>query len=291
MSGRVGGGRKGMLRLEWGSVLAVAFGLLIVVAAQALDGGALRSLVQGPAALIVFGGTLAATLVSYSWRTVLDAVRSACRAFAAGEDDLDELSAQLVALSIHAHRRGLLALESQVETVHDPFLRNGLMLAIDGVSSEMLRDALNVERVAQESRDDVPARVFEAAAGYAPTLGILGAVLGLIRVMETLAAPQALGSGIAIAFVATVYGVGSANLILLPIAARLRERSATAARRRDLIIEALVDVQKRLNPRLVAQKTRGFTREAPRLSEIAQRLSRPVVASREREPEMDSVPS
>jgi chemotaxis protein MotA len=260
--------------LEWGSVAAIAVGLLIVVIAQALDGGALRSLVQGPAALIVFGGTLAATLVSYSWRTVMDAVRAAARAFSAGHDDLDELSAQLVALSIHAHRRGLLALESQVDAVHDPFLRNGLMLAIDGASSEMLRDALNVERVAQESREDIPARVFEAAAGYAPTLGILGAVLGLIRVMDTLAAPQALGSGIAIAFVATVYGVGSANLILLPIAARLRERAATAARRRDLMIEALVDVQQRLNPRFVAQKTRGFTREAPRVSEIAQRMAR-----------------
>jgi chemotaxis protein MotA len=174
--------------------------------------------------------------------------------------------------------------------VHDPFLRNGLMLAIDGVSSDMLREALNVERVAQESRDDVPARVFEAAAGYAPTLGILGAVLGLIRVMETLVAPQALGSGIAIAFVSTVYGVGSANLILLPIAARLRERSATAARRRDLIIEALVDVQQRLNPRLVAQKTRGFAKEAPRLAEIAQRMSRPM-APKPRESEMASIPS
>lgn len=264
--------RSGPPRWQWGSMLAVAVGLAIVAAAQAIDGGTLSSLLQGPAALIVFGGTCAATLVSYSPATVASALRAAGRTFKSSEDDLDELSAQLVTLSIRAHRRGLLALESEVDTVQDPFLRNGLALAVDGVSSETLRDALNVERLAQESLEDIPARVFEAAAGYAPTLGILGAVLGLIRVMESLAAPSALGSGIAIAFVATVYGVGSANLILIPIAARLREHAAAASRRRDLITEALIDVQRRINPRLVAQKTRGFSSGLPRLEELTQHL-------------------
>jgi chemotaxis protein MotA len=179
-----------------------------------------------------------------------------------------------VSWSIRAHRRGLLALEPEVEAVRDPFLRNGLMLAIDGASSEMLRDVLNVERLAQEGRDEVPARIFEAAAGYAPTLGILGAVLGLIRVMESVTAPGAMGSGIAMAFVATVYGVGLANLVLLPIAGRLRERAAWVSRRSDLVIEALVDVQRRSNPRLVLQKTRGFATAVPRVDEIARGLTR-----------------
>jgi chemotaxis protein MotA len=260
-------------RIQWGSAAAIAIGFVIVIAAQALDGGTLAALVQGPAALIVFGGTCAATLVSYSPATVMDALRAAARTFRGSDDDLDALSAQLVALSIHAHRRGLLALESEVDAVQDPFLRNGLLLTIDGVSSETLRDALHVERLAQESREDVPARVFEAAAGYAPTLGILGAVLGLIRVMQHLATPAALGSGIAMAFVATVYGVASANLVLLPIAARLRERAASASRRRDLITEALVDVQQRMNPRLVAQKARMFSNALPRIDEIAKRMA------------------
>jgi chemotaxis protein MotA len=261
------------MKVQWGSAAAIAVGVAIVIIAQALDGGTFSALLQGPAALIVFVGTCAATLVSYSPATVREAVQAAAHTFRSSDGDLDELSAQLVALSIRAHRRGLLALESEVDAVQDPFLRNGLALAIDGVSSETLRDALNVERLAQESREDVPARVFEAAAGYAPTLGILGAVLGLIRVMEQLAAPAALGSGIAMAFVATVYGVGSANLILLPIAARLRERAATASRRRDLITEALIDVQQRINPRLVAQKARGFSSALPRLDEIARRMT------------------
>lgn len=259
-------------RFQWGSLAAIGVGILIVVAAQALDGGTFRALLQGPAALIVFGGTCAATLVSYSPSTVLDALRAAARTFREDVDDLDALSAHLVALSIRAHRRGLLDLESEVDTLQDPFLRNGLALAVDGASSEMLREALDVERLAQESREDVPARVFEAAAGYAPTLGILGAVLGLIRVMEHLATPSALGSGIAMAFVATVYGVGSANLLLLPIAARLRERSAAASRRRDLITETLIDVQQRINPRLVAQKARVFANALPRIDEIARQM-------------------
>lgn len=260
-------------RFQWGSLAAIGVGIVIVVAAQALDGGTFSALLQGPAALIVFGGTCAATLVSYSPSTVMDALRAAAQTFKGSDDDMDELSAHLVGLSIRAHRQGLLALEADVDAVQDPFLRNGLVLAIDGVSSETLRDALNVERLAQESREDVPARVFEAAAGYAPTLGILGAVLGLIRVMEHLAAPAALGSGIAMAFVATVYGVGAANLVLLPIAARLRERSAAASRRRDLITEMLIDVQQRINPRLVAQKARVFATGLPRIDEIARRMS------------------
>jgi chemotaxis protein MotA len=258
--------------VQWGSLAAIGIGIVIVVAAQALDGGTLSALLQGPAALIVFGGTCAATLISYSPATVLDAVRAAIRTFTEDDDDLDALSAQLIALSIRAHRRGLLELESEVEMVQDPFLRNGLALAVDGVSSDMLREALTVERQALESREDVPARVFEAAAGYAPTLGILGAVLGLIRVMEHLATPAALGNGIAMAFVATVYGVGTANLLLLPIAARLRERSAAASRRRDLITETLIDVQQRINPRLVAQKARVFTNAMPRIDEIARQM-------------------
>lgn len=264
----------GASRWHLGSVAAVALGFVIVLAAQAFDGGTIRSLFQLRAAVIVFGGTLAATLISYSPRAIMEAIRAATRTFARDEDSLDTLSAQLVSWSIRAHRRGLLALEPEVDTVRDPFLRNGLMLAIDGASSEMLRDVLGVERMAQEGRDEVPVRIFEAAAGYAPTLGILGAVLGLIRVMENLSAPNALGSGIAMAFVATVYGVGFANLVLLPIAGRLRERAAWVSRRSDLVIEALVDVQRRSNPRLVVQKTRGFATSVPRVDEIARRMTR-----------------
>jgi chemotaxis protein MotA len=257
---------------QWGSIGAVAGGVLIVVAVQAFDGGSFLSLLQIPAALIVFGGTAAATSVSYSPSAIRTALAAAFDAFRGGDDNIDELSAELVALSIRAHRGGLLALESQLELIRDPFLRNGLTFMVDGASNEMLRDALNVERSAEEAVEDLPARIFEAAAGYAPTLGILGAVLGLIRVMEELNGPNAATGGIAVAFVATVYGVGSANLVLLPIASRLRERAARRARQRDLITDALLDMQRRINPRLVAYKARRFANDLPGLEEIARRV-------------------
>jgi chemotaxis protein MotA len=261
-------------RWQWGSLLAALAGGSILLVIQWLDGGTLHSLLQWQAALIVLGGTAAATLVSYSPSAVLDAIRSARDAFRGRDEDLDALSTELVALAIRAHRGGLLALETELERVRDPFLRNGLTLIVDGASSRMLREALRIEQHAIESRDEIPVRIVETAAGYAPTLGILGAVLGLMRVMDQLSAPAALGAGMAAAFVATVYGLGLANLVLLPVAGRLRERIGAEARRRDLITEALLDVQRRLNPRLVAQKTRGFASNVPHIDDVARLMAR-----------------
>ncbi len=257
---------------QWTSLIAIALGIGIVVLVAVLHGSALSSLLQLPAALIVAGGTLAATLVSYSPRAIADAVRAAYRAFRSPDEDFDELSAHLVALAIRGHRRGLLSLDPEIESVRDPFLRNGLTLVVDGASREDLQAGLRTERLALEAREDVPPRIFETAAGYAPTLGILGAVIGLMRVMESLATPAAVGHGIATAFVATIYGLGAANLILLPIGARLRERAAAQTQRRELVAEALFDVHSRLNPRMVAHKARSFALQLPGLEEIAKRV-------------------
>ena len=270
---RSGTSRESAGRRHWVSMCAVVAGVALVAAVQLLEGGSLGALLQAPASLIVLGGTLAATLVSFSPATLRQAMGAARTAFRGNDDDFEELSTRLVALAFRAHRNGLMALEGELGTVRDPFLRNGLTLIIDGASRQLLRDALRAERLAVEAREDIPPRLFETAAGYAPTLGILGAVLGLMRVMQTLADPSALGAGIATAFVATIYGVGLANLILLPIAARLREQAAARSRRRDLMTEALLDVQRRLNPRVVARKTRGFVAQEPRIEDVAKLLA------------------
>lgn len=264
---------------RWGALGAAVLGMVIVIGVQVLDGGTVSALAQLPAALIVFGGTCAATLVSYSPSGVREALRAAWDAFN-DRDDIEELSTRLVALAIRAHRGGLLALESEIESVRDSFLRNGLTLVVDGATRRTLREALRAERLAAEAREDVPARIFEAAAGYAPTLGILGAVLGLMRVMEHLANPSALGAGIATAFVATIYGLGFANLVLLPVATRLRERMAVRARCRDLVMETLCDVQRRLNPRVVAHKTSGFVSKVPRVEDVARLMALPPPGAR-----------
>lgn len=261
--------RRRWPRLDILSIVLAPLGVAVVLAGHVLDGSQLASLLQGPSALIVFGGTLGAILVSYSPTEVFRAIGSAVAAFRSSEDDLDTLAATIVALSIRAHRRGLPALESDVDQITDPMLRNGLGLVIDGSSPELLKQVMTLDARAQEEEEDLPARVLEAAAGYAPTMGILGAVLGLMRVMEHLGTPASLGGGIALAFVATVYGVGLANLVLLPLAGRLRERSMLRSRRRELIIEGLEAMQQRTNPRLVAQKARAFSNRVPRLDELA----------------------
>jgi chemotaxis protein MotA len=164
---------------------------------------------------------------------------------------------------VRAHRSGVLSLEGDLERLEDPFLRNGLALAVDGVETALLRDLLTTEMRARDTMDDEAVRVFEAAAGYAPTFGILGAVLGLIHVMRSLATPGALGAGVAVAFVATVYGLGLANLLLLPLAGRLRERALAAGRRREMILEAVVALRGRMHPRLLADTMRGLAPNTP----------------------------
>jgi chemotaxis protein MotA len=245
-------------RFQQGSLLAIPAAVGVVVGSQLLDGGSWGSLLQSTAAIIVFGGTLSATLISYAPGAVFDALREAARSFGGRHDYLAGLSSQLVAMAVRAHRSGVLSLEGDLERVDDEFLRNGLALAVDGVEPALVRDLLTSEMRARERTDDEPARIFEAAAGYAPTFGILGAVLGLIHVMRSVATPGALGEGVAVAFVATVYGLGLANLLLLPLAGRLRERALAAARRRELILEAVVALRGRMHPRLLAQTMRGL---------------------------------
>jgi chemotaxis protein MotA len=264
-------------RFQQGSLLAIPGAVAIVVGSQLLEGGSWSSLLQSTAALIVVGGTLAATLISYAPGAVFDAVKEAARSFGRRDDDLAALSSQLVAMSVRAHRNGVLSLEAELDEVDDEFLRNGLALAVDGVEPALLRDLLTTELRARETNDDEPARIFESAAGYAPTFGILGAVLGLIHVMRSLATPGALGEGVAVAFVATVYGLGLANLLLLPLASRLRERALAITRRRELILEAVVALRGRMHPRLLAQTMRGMT-PAPRLDAPARAAASPLHA-------------
>jgi chemotaxis protein MotA len=164
--------------------------------------------------------------------------------------------------------------EAELDTISDPFLKEGLTLVVDDTPLELLREGLKTTAELRHLDDEAPARIFDSAAGYSPTLGILGAVLGLIRVMQNLAAPGALGGGIAVAFVATIYGVGVANVLLLPLAARVRERAAVDARRREMMIQGICAIHQRLHPRLVTQKLRLFSDDVPRIEDVAARIAR-----------------
>jgi chemotaxis protein MotA len=246
-------------RVDLTTLVGVPLGIGMILAGQLLEGGSAWSILQSTAAVIVFGGTLGAVLVSFPLRDVKQAVTGLRRIFVEDAEAADSTIDSILRYAKVARKDGILALEDESASAKDPLLRKGLMLAVDGVNPKTLREMLEIDLAAAEERESIPARVFDAAGGYAPTVGILGAVLGLIHVMENLSDPTKLGSGIAVAFVATVYGVGAANLLLLPIANKLRRRADEAARRRILIFEGILAIQEGLNPRLIDQKLRGFT--------------------------------
>lgn len=245
-------------RLDLTSVAGVPLGIGFILAGQLLEGGKLQSILQLTAAIIVFGGTFGAVLVSFSLSDVKQALHSLRHVFLVEETNVEDTINAIARFAIKARRDGIMSLEDEVERLDDQFLKRGLGLAVDGTSPNTLRAMLEGESESRTDLDEMPARVFESAGGYAPTIGIIGAVLGLIHVMENLTDPNKLGAGIAVAFVATVYGVGSANLIFLPIAAKLRLNAATAAKRRQLVCEGILSIQEGLNPRLIEHKLRGL---------------------------------
>ena len=245
-------------RLELATAVGIPAGLGIVLAAQLLEGAPAGALWQPTAALVVFGGTLAAVLVSYPFALVRRAGAAVGQTFFVRFEEVDRILADILNYSNIARRKGFIALESELDRVEDGFLRMALALAVDGTPAKVTRQILEVESDARREHEEAPAEVLETAAGYSPTLGILGAVLGLIHVMQSLNDPSRLGPGIAVAFVATVYGVAGANLLLLPLATRLRGDARRAAITREIVIEGMVGVQEGLNPRVIEQKLRGF---------------------------------
>lgn len=231
------------------------FGLLLGIGAllgtQVLEGGDARALVQGPAAVIVFVGTLGATLLSSSAESLLAAREAIALAFRGGADRRDALPGRFRDLALRARKDGLVSLEGQLGRAASPFMRRALRHVIDGCDEPQLREILASDVETRHRRSIDAARVFETAGGYAPTMGILGAVLGLVRAMESLSEPDALGQGIAVAFIATIYGVGLANLVLLPIAAKIRLR-ANEQRDEDLmVVEGSLGLQAGLAPRMI----------------------------------------
>jgi chemotaxis protein MotA len=239
--------------------VVVAVGLILL--GQTLEGGHVGSILQATAALIVFGGTIGATMVAFPTKDFVRGLKMAKLAFGNPKHDLGALTARIVEFASVARRDGVLALEGRLPEIEDPFLRRALQFAVDGVDGEVTRDSLETAIEAEFQENAVAAKVWESMGGYAPTVGILGAVLGLIHVMENLSDPSKLGGGIATAFVATVYGVGSANLLFLPMANKLKRKLTLEKERKTVIAEGVLSIQEGLNPRVLEEKLRAFTGE------------------------------
>ena len=234
------------MRLDFLSFLGILIAFLAIVGGNWLDGGHIDSLLNGPAMVIVIGGTVGAILLQTPINVFIHALRLTRRVFFPNFLDMRSTLNKLVEWSNIARKEGLLGLETIAEDEDDPFIRKGMQMLVDGNEPEVLRDAMEM------------AKVFEGMGGYSPTIGIIGAVMGLIHVMQNLADPSKLGSGIATAFVATIYGVALANLFLLPFAAKLKTQTQTITKYRELVIEGVVGIAEGDNPRNIEAKLKGF---------------------------------
>jgi chemotaxis protein MotA len=256
-----------MRRIDWCTLGGLVLGFGGILGGLVLEGGRIQDVAQITAAAIVLGGTAGAVLISKPFPVV----RSACARvpqvlFPPPEPNVNDIIEQMVVLARQVRRVGVASLEDEAQMTDDPFLRKALGIAADGVDSRELRRIMELEIEAEERRCETDAAVFEAGGGYSPTIGIIGAVLGLIQVMKHLDHLEEVGRGIAVAFVATVYGVALANILLLPIASKIQVRGRKLAEIRELTLAGILAIAAGTNPRLIQLQLDAY-RSGPREEE------------------------
>lgn len=244
--------------MDLNSVMGILLAFVAIIGGQMLEGGHAGSLIQAAAFLIVMGGTIGAVLLQSPVKVFLNGIKMSAWVFFPPLNSPQVLIKQIINWSHIARKDGLLALESHVSVVKDPFAKKGLQLLADGSSAEKVREVLEIDILTLETYQRQSARIWEAAGGYAPTIGILGAVLGLIHVMENLTDPNLLGNGIAVAFVATIYGVGLANLVCLPIANKLKSIINEQVVMQEVLVDGFVAIANGENPRFIENRLQGY---------------------------------
>jgi chemotaxis protein MotA len=244
------------------SIIGIVLGVTAIVGGALLEGLHLGAITQPTAAIIVLGGTIGATTLSFPLRVILGAGKASVKAFLEPKTKNASVIAEIIGYANKARKDGLISLESMISNASDNFLKKAMSLAVDGTDPKVLKETMEIELSQQEEAGDNEAKVFEAAGGYAPTIGIIGAVLGLIHVMNNLSDPSKLGSGIAVAFVATVYGVGSANLIFLPLANKLKMKHKIAMTAKEMMLEGVIGMLEGVNPRIIEEKLKGYLHES-----------------------------
>jgi chemotaxis protein MotA len=223
-----------------------------------LEGGKLVQVIQPTAALIVLGGTLGAVMLQFPLRLVIAAFLRLSQVFFDRSSNPQVLIAEIVRYAHKARKEGIVSLDRNLEEIGDPFLKKGLMLAVDGTEPQEIRKMMELELDNQAEHDEHVPKVFESAGGYSPTIGIIGAVLGLIQVMQHLDDMGSVGRGIAVAFVATIYGVGAANLFFLPVAGKIKIRVRQEQIRREMMLEGVISILEGMNPRMIETKLLAF---------------------------------
>lgn len=240
------------------SIAGVVLGFAAILGGNFLEGGHLGGLYNGPAAIIVIGGTFGAAMLQTPLPVFKRAFSIIPWIFVPPKIEIQAGINKVISWSLIARKEGLLGLESKVDTEEDAFAKKGLQLLVDGGEPDSIRQILEVDMFVKESRDMHAAKVFDCMGGYSPTIGIIGAVMGLIHVMGNLADPSRLGPGIATAFVATIYGVGLANLLLLPMGNKLKSMVQQQAQSRELMIAGVIAIAEGENPRTIEFKLYGY---------------------------------
>jgi len=244
--------------MDLGSIIGLVLGFGLILYGNTKEGGHISSLLQATAFLIVMGGTMGACVLQFPLKVTIRSLKSLVTVFLTKKVDAHATIAQIVEFAKRARREGILALERELETLKDPFFVKSLRMAVDGLEPKQLIDTMEAEQATQEEEHEGPIKFFEACGGYAPTMGILGAVLGLIHVMNNLADPSKLGSGIATAFVATVYGVGSANLLFLPFSTKIKYNCKQQAKVHEIILKGVLLIQEGINHSIIEEQLKSY---------------------------------
>jgi len=247
--------------MDLGTLLGIVVALAGILAGQAIEGGSVLQILQPTAALIVFGGTLGATMICFPMSELKQAAADLLHVFKEDQIRPGEVIDQVIKFTNKARREGIISLEKEASEVKDDFFRKSLMMAIDGSEPKELRQTMEVELQYMDERGEHSAKVYEAAGGYSPTIGIIGAVLGLIQVMQHLDNIDEVGKGIAVAFVATIYGVASANIFFLPAAGKLKFKHRKRMIIKEMMLEGTLGILEGQNPRLIEGKLTSFLDE------------------------------
>lgn len=246
--------------MDFTAIIGLLLALAAVLGGNYLEGGQFQELLNLPAAAIVICGTLAAAIIQSPRQDLLRSFKLLGWAFGNNQQDLSKTIDKIVNWCVIARRKGLLALEAEVEKEDELFVKSGLLLLVDGKGADVIRSTLEVELITMEQRDLQGAKVIESMGGYAPTLGIIGAVLGLIHVMSNLSDPEGLGAGIATAFVATIYGIGIANLFFLPVANKIKSLVLMRYQHQEMVLDGLMSIAEGQNPKAIQQRLQGYLR-------------------------------
>src|ERR1700756_1645278 len=255
------------MNVDKSSLTGVILAVGGILAGLLLEGGNLRQIIQPTAAMIVFGGTLGAVMLQFPLPVVQHAIRRLGSVFVSPQQSPEATIQRLVQFAQKARREGIVSLDADLAQIEDPFLKKSLMLAVDGTEPEELRKIMELELDNQAEYEEQVPQVFESAGGFAPTVGIIGAVLGLIQVMQHLDKIDEVGRGIAVAFVATIYGVGSANLLYLPVSGKMKLRIREEQIMREMTLEGVASILEGMNPRMLETKLLGFLVEANHIPE------------------------